>query len=513
MKLSPKILIEISKARFDIFKSRPSRLNLSFNSCKKKKEIKFLWLKRLMAAVVAVSSISFFSLAAAPIDASPAPAPILEQGQLEAMLQEYENQIAEQTRIIADLQGQGRTLQNEINRIDARIARINLQIRSINLTLINLDEEIVVTSDLIREKEAEIDATETTIAQALQNIYESGNQNFLQVFLQNPQLSDFFGNLNNLFLLQENLQVSLQKVVALREDYLSKKEQLAAKRSDAVDLKDYQEEQRSQARGLRQERNNLLRATRGREDAYQKLLVETRRAAAEIRARLIELLDIPEAPTLGQALELAQGVAQQVGIRPAFLLAIITQESALGRNVGGCRVVDFNTGEGVCVRLGGICRSIGQRAPRTMQPGRRASDFLNITRELGRDPYNTPVSCWIRNYRNGDPFGWGGAMGPAQFIPSTWAGRRSSLEPFVQGAPDPWNIRHAFLASALYLRDLGGATNERRAARRYFAGGNWHISEAAAYAAQVARIANCFQAFIDEDTMTSACQRLILPRR
>ena len=66
-------------------------------------------------------------------------------------------------------------------------------------------------------------------------------------------------------------------------------------------------------------------------------------------------------------------------------------------------------------------------------------------------------------------------MGPAQFIPSTWV----LFEPRLISAlgitnPDPWDPLDAFMASALYLSDLGAAggdaAGERNAACKYYSG-------------------------------------------
>lgn len=67
-------------------------------------------------------------------------------------------------------------------------------------------------------------------------------------------------------------------------------------------------------------------------------------------------------------------------------------------------------------------------------------------------------------------------MGPAQFIASTWTlfEDRISSALNLGGTPNPWNPEHAFMASGLFLSDLGasggGYTAERNAACRYFSG-------------------------------------------
>ena len=88
----------------------------------------------------------------------------------------------------------------------------------------------------------------------------------------------------------------------------------------------------------------------------------------------------------------------------------------------------------------------GQAISRVMKPSRDVQPFFQITQQLGRDPYNTPVSCPIPSVG-----GYGGAMGPAQFIPSTWLQYQGKIEQLKGGSVDPWNIRDAFLAAAVYL--------------------------------------------------------------
>ena len=123
------------------------------------------------------------------------------------------------------------------------------------------------------------------------------------------------------------------------------------------------------------------------------------------------MVGVAKVPTFGEALDVAKSAAALVGIRPAFLLAIISQESAIGKNVGQCMLTDSTTGAGKKV-------STGAATIRVMKPGRDTTPFVQITTALGRDPYNTPVSCWIPAYVRGAPTGWGGAMGKNFFCHS-----------------------------------------------------------------------------------------------
>ncbi|GAH47901.1 unnamed protein product, partial [marine sediment metagenome] len=71
-----------------------------------------------------------------------------------------------------------------------------------------------------------------------------------------------------------------------------------------------------------------------RESAVRITHLPSEITAAEIRARIFELIGVPKAPTFGEALDIAKYVEGITGARPAFLLAILQQESAIGKNVG-----------------------------------------------------------------------------------------------------------------------------------------------------------------------------------
>ena len=97
--------------------------------------------------------------------------------------------------------------------------------------------------------------------------------------------------------------------------------------------------------------------------------------------------------------------------------------------------------------------------------------------------------------------GWGGAMGPAQFIPSTWVSYENRVAKTLgKQYANPWEPLDAFVASAIYLKDLGaaggGLSAEKIAAAKYFAGGNWE-SLGMGYARQVLDKAYEYQKLID----------------
>ena len=132
-----------------------------------------------------------------------------------------------------------------------------------------------------------------------------------------------------------------------------------------------------------------------------------------------------------------------------------------------------------------------------MHPTRDIPPFVDLLKKLGRDPFNTRVSCPIAG------IGWGGAMGPSQFIPSTWVLYVNRLsKAVVTSVPDPWNPAHAIMATSMYLSDLGADSqqliDEKNAACKYYSGKVCsRLREGNSYGNQVMARVSAIQANID----------------
>ena len=409
-----------------------------------------------------------------------------ERQTLEQEYEKLKERIAQYEADISKTEREKRTLRNQISILRSRVEKLDLQIHQNNIMIRDISVQIEDTEFSINQTSLKIENSRERLAKVLQLIYKEGQKSMIEILLSETKLSNFFDNLIALETLNLRNQELLGTIKELKVYLESQKQSLEGEKTDFERLVKIQILQKNESARTRKEQEHFLRMSEAEYQKYIRGKAEAEKKAAEIRARIFELIGVPEAPTFGEALEISIAVERITGIRPAFLLAIITQESALGRNVGQC-YLPRDPAE--------------NKRRRVMHPTRDVPPFLNITQELGRDPYNTLISCPMA-------FGFGGAMGPAQFIPSTWANRLPILKEFVQN-PNPWNIHHAFLASALYLRDSGGRNNERQAALRYFAGGNWANPRFAFYGNQVMRRISCLQTFIDHGTMSAACGEMI----
>ena len=413
-----------------------------------------------------------------------------------------------------------KTLQNQIYSLGNKIKNLDYQIYQSNLMVKDLSMQIEDTESSITKTSSEIGDSRGKLANILRAIYKEDQKSIVEVFFAEENLSDFFNDLVALEALNAESKNLLEDVKDLKSYLENQKTSLDDEKVGLEKTVAINSIQKQENASVKKEQENLLKMT---ESEYQKFLLEkteTEKMSAEIAARIFRLVGVPDAPTFGEAIEIAKFVSNSIGIRPAFLLAVISQESALGRNVGQCYITNDKTG-------GGIYKS-GQPVNRIIHYTRDLPIFLKITEKLGMDFTKTPVSCWIPNcinrpyfcgasvnssgeitcYKSGYvPFGFGGAMGPAQFIPSTWVMYEDKIKLHTGSEiPNPWNIKDAFTASALYLFDLGAGsqtkTTEASAASRYYGGSS-------SYSRQVANRANCIQSFIDKGTMSAYCTELI----
>ena len=372
----------------------------------------------------------------------------------------FQQKAASIEKDLTKTQEEKKTLQNEIYFLRNKIQKLDYEIYQSNIMIKDLGLQIEDTSLSIEETSLQIEESKDQLANILREIYEQDQKSTIEILLAEEKLSDFFGNLVALEEVNSENRELLVSIKDLKNYLQSQRQSLDQEKGDLENLVTIQSLQKQESQSVKNDQEYLLRRTEGEEAKYQQYLAETQQRAAEIRSRIFELIGVPEAPTFGEALDMARYVESVTGIRPALLLAVMTQESNIGKNVGQCYLKNPSTGEGVVAYN-------GKEVSRVMKPTRDVQPFLSITKELGRDPYNTLVSCPMQ-------YGWGGAMGPAQFIPSTWNIYRGRVADITGRPGDPWNIKDAFLAAGLYLSDYGGANqtynSEWKAAMIYFSG-------------------------------------------
>jgi len=389
---------------------------------------------------------------------------------LEAQLQEVLKQIEGYKKTITDIQKQKRSIQNEIKIVESNIKKVELEIRAIDLSIKKLNQKITETKKSIQITEEKIDKSKEVLTAALRYYYQLRQRSVVEVFLAQANLSDYFNNFFYLQRLQEQINTEIDNLKDLNQKLNKQKENLENQLQEQSDLLSLQKIKYSELQDLRKEKQTLLAQASKQESQYKKLLEESEKTAAQIREQIYRLAGGAGPITFGEAYNLAKIAEKYTNVRPAFLLAVLHYESKLGQNVGTCHYKD------------------------AMKPSEQPI-FEQIVKELGLDPNRMPVSCkpW---------YGWGGAMGPAQFLPSTWMKYRDQVSKITGNNPaSPWNNLDAFIAAALYLADKGADQRtynaEWKAAMIYFAGSNWTNPSLSFYGDDVMAIAQRFQRDID----------------
>lgn len=409
-----------------------------------------------------------------------------QEAALRAELQQIEKEIAAQQTILTQKKSEGSSIARDIAILDAKIKEAQLKIKAHNIAIDKLGKDIVVKSQNILSLSERIENTEESIGDVIRKTDQVDDFSLAEAFLAKRNLSEFFQDFDTFESLQNSLHTYVDEISQAKNETETEKEQLDQKRNKEIDTRIDVEAEQGKIKKSEEEKKYLLSLNKQQQANYQGVISEKQKKANAIREALFKLRD-SESIKFGDALQYATEASKVTNVRPALILAVLTQESNLGQNVGSCYLADPQTGAGIKI-------STGLAVNNVMKPTRDVTPFLEITEALGRDPYKTRVSCpWT--------VGYGGAMGPAQFIPSTWKLTASRIASALgKASADPWNPRDAFMASSIYMGDLGasigGYTAERNAACRYYSGQGCTASTAF-YGDQVVAKATAIQAQID----------------
>lgn len=422
-----------------------------------------------------------------------------ERASLQAEYDKTLKEISDLQVTIDNLKQQQKSIKGDISLLTAQINKAEAILRQKNIVIQQLNAQINAKTQKINTLISRIDQGKISLAELLRKTYEIDNYTLPEAMLSDKNFSEFFADIDSFNSIQKNLQSLFSQIRKDKAETEKEKQSLADQKNQQEDAKYVVEQQKRQVTKNQAEKKQLLAINTAQESAYNKLLADKQQKAERIRATLFNLRDAGEI-SFGTALAYANEASQKTGVRPALILAILSQESDLGKNQGSCLVRDLVTGDGVG-------KNTSTPFEKVMKAPRDTSVFEQITGALGLSWATTPVSCPIggNNYYFGR--GYGGAMGPSQFIPSTWDLFKDRIAKAVGvSMPNPWEARHAIMATAIYLADLGASggtyTNERTAACRYYSGQNCYGSNGRpnsglAYGVSVIKKAEIFQDNID----------------
>lgn len=409
-----------------------------------------------------------------------------ERAALERQLANLEREMASTQRTIDSLSAEGASLQRDIAILDAEIKKAKLRVQTTEAEIRALSAGIQVHTRTIGSLSEKLVREQESLAQIVRRTDAFDDFTLVEAVFSGMDLSEFFGDLDAYATIKEAMKLSFEELRSTRVETERERTGLEGQRTNQQILRSALVQEQRAVEVKENEKKQLLAETKGQEGMYRTLKSTQEQAASAIRARLFPLRDAGEIQ-FGDAVRYAQQASRITGVRPALILAILSQESDLGKNVGQCLITDLTTGDGKG-------KNTGTPFPGTMKVPRDTVPFERLMKAAGRDWKTTPISCPL-------PGGYGGAMGPTQFIPSTWEMYEGRIKSSLGvAAADPWNPLHAITATGLYLADVGagGGTYiaEHTAAAKYYAGGNW-ASSGQGYGTSVMNKAAAFQSDID----------------
>ncbi len=382
--------------------------------------------------------------------------------ELESQIAAIEAEISSLDKNLVQIRSQKETLKNEVARLDNEIKRAELTIRGLNLSITQTENGIGVKVSNIKQAEVKISKQQVSLSEYMRTIYKSDTLSLIEILIVKKDLGEFFQELSVLGNVQENINKSLDNLKDLKDSLQKEKDDLEQKREEQLSLRALAQIQRQNIVAKKTERNNLLKLTQGQEANYQKLIQVKKQNITAIRNQIQYLGK--SGVTAEDAVKFATLAAKRTGIRTAFLLGLLEVETGR-RYEEGIITAGNHTGNGNWKTDLYQCY-INLGKPSSAEKQKNA--FFQITSQLGYNPDDMPVS-------RKPSYGCGGAMGPAQFLPSTWLLFDDKVADLTgHNPPDPWKVEDAFTAAALYLADAGATSKTRekelRAAKAYISG-------------------------------------------
>lgn len=330
-------------------------------------------------------------------------------------------------------------------------------IEKYNKKLAAAQQELVAQQSQLYKNQTKIAATKNLIASLTADIAKKEaelKELSSQADANKKMLSEYIRQIY--YLDQEDLLIdlsvsedSLSDLSSSFDGMLGVKAKIIASLETINDTKDQVEQVKLGLADLQKNNAQALAVQQAQQAAIASDVQETQATVAQLQAKLNKLRStlsnfLGESFTMDDVIEAVKYAEKKTGVRKEFLFAVLDKETDLGRFTGGCTYDKSKMGS------------------------TNLTYFKEICDELGYNYKKMKVSCALS-------YGIGGAMGVAQFMPSTWMGYKDGIASRTGNDPaDPWSLKDGIMGMALYLKNKGGdsKSGEKTAAAAYYCGSN-----------------------------------------
>ncbi len=215
---------------------------------------------------------------------------------LQNQISEYNNnlstintEIQKYESLLQTVSSEKKTLQNTVNRFNLERKKVLANLNYTNSEIDSTDLTISILTLEIQKSETKIEYQKDAVAKILRKFHVADNESFVEILLQNPNISQFWTEFEELSRIKENINSNITELKSSNEILTSKREQNNTQKHTLINLKDQYQDQQTVLTHNRDGKAKLLSVTQNEESNFQSLLRKKQDAKANILAQMREI--------------------------------------------------------------------------------------------------------------------------------------------------------------------------------------------------------------------------------
>ncbi len=197
-------------------------------------------------------------------------------------IEEYQSKISQYEQA-------GNDLANELAILDNRAKKSQLDIEANELIINKTELELRRLNDEIERKELELVQSKEYISTVLQELYLQDSESALEIIFGNDQFSDYFDQIQYLEILQEDLSVSVENVVNIKDTLQAEQVREGAHKERLLEMRMALQDAKVRMEQETVAKDVLLAQTEHSEAQFRSLVYELRAEQQYIQSELFRL--------------------------------------------------------------------------------------------------------------------------------------------------------------------------------------------------------------------------------